>query len=104
MRAPGALSKGVGQGGSGWAQGRAGSWFHRFHGNQLSDTVKLCRCSHSHPISHKGGGFKAMCGKWLSVLKGGQGLPLVSPHFWWAFRALACFLHPSIEQWVAPGT
>lgn len=62
MRALGALSKGVGQGGAGWAQGRAGSWFHRFHGNQLSGTVRLCRCSPSHPISHKGGGFRQHVG------------------------------------------
>lgn len=62
-----------------------------------SETLQMQPLSSHLP---QGRGLQATCGKWLSVLKGGQGLPLEFPHFRWA---LACFLHPSMGQWVDPG-
>lgn len=62
-----------------------------------SETLQMQPLSSHLP---QGRGLQAKCGQWLSVLKGGQGLPLESPHFRWA---LACFLYPSMGQWVAPG-
>lgn len=41
-------------GGPGRACGRAGAWFHRFHGNQLSGTVRLYRCSPSYTLTGEG--------------------------------------------------
>lgn len=103
MRALGALREGVGQGGPGW--GRVGprqSWllvppFPWQPAVRHSETLQMQPLSSHLP---QGRGLQATCGKWLSVLKGGQGLPLESPHFRWA---LPCFLHPSMGQWVAPG-
>lgn len=68
MKMSGGLSKLVGRG---WPC-RAGAWFHRFHGNQLSGSVRLHRRIPSHPVSLEGGGLRAAfweeakCGEGLS--------------------------------------
>lgn len=59
-------------GGQGLGQCRAGAWFHRFHGNQLSGAVRLHRRIPSHPGSREGGGFGQRFGKKPSVVRGCQ--------------------------------